>query len=165
MCSAVAGIEQADDSFPQWGQGMQGYGKRLGAAYSDAFMGNFFGNAVLPSLLHEDPRFFQKTTGSFMSRFLWAAASTGWARRDNGTWGPNYANVGGNLIGAAIARVYYPADERTASDVIFDGLTVSAEGVVGAEVIEFWPSIVALHKRKMAQRYARQHPDQMPSSQ
>ena len=155
LSGIVAGIGQADGSYPTWGQGMQGYGKRFGAAYSDAFIGNFFGNAVLTSLLHEDPRFFQKTDGSAMSRTLWAASSTVWARRDNGKWGPNYANVGGNFIGAAIARVYYPPDERTVLDVINDGLIVSAEGIVGAEVIEWWPSIVRHHMRKMAEKHAR----------
>ena len=156
LAGVVSGIGQADDSYPEWGQGMQGYGKRFGAAYSDAFIGNFFGNAVLPTVLHEDPRYFQKGTGSAKSRFLWAAASTVWCRRDNGSWGPNYANVGGNLIGSAIARVYYPASERTVSDTITDGLTVSAEGIVGAEVIEFWPDLARHMKRKHEEKLARE---------
>lgn len=153
MLSAVtAGIGQADNSNPEWGQGMQGYAKRFGAGYSDYFIGNFFGNAVMPSLLHEDPRYFQKGTGSKMSRFLWAASSTVWCRRDNGRWGPNYANVGGNLIGSAIGRIYYPDSSRTVGDTIDDGLTVSVEGIVGAEVIEFWPDFVRAHRRKQAEK-------------
>ncbi len=98
--------------------------------------------------LHEDPRFFQKGSGSVAKRILWAASSAFWCRRDNGTWGPNYANVGGNMIGAAISRVYYPASQRNATDVITDGLTVSVEGIAGAEVIEFWPDLVRHHKNK-----------------
>jgi hypothetical protein len=155
LAGAVAGIGQADDSYPEWGQGAQGYAKRFGAAYSDAFIGNFFGNAVLPIVLHEDPRYFQKGTGSKTRRFLWAASSTVWCKRDKGGWGPNYANVGGNLIGSAIARAYYPAPERTVSDTITDGLTVSAEGIVGAEVIEFWPDIARHFKQKHAEKLAR----------
>ena len=155
LAGVVAGIGQSDDSYIEWGQGMQGYAKRFGAAYSDAFIGNFFGNAVLPVVLKEDPRYFQKGTGSGMSRFLWAASSTVWCKRDKGTWGPNYANVGGNLIGAAIARVYYPASERTVSDTINDGLTVSLEGIVGAEVIEFWPDMVRHYKRKHEEKMAK----------
>ena len=155
LAVVVAGINQADNSPAGWGHGTEGYAKRFGGAYSDYFIGNFFGNAVLPSLWHEDPRYFQKGTGSATSRALWAAGSTGWCKRDNGKWGPNYANVIGNLIGAAIARVYYPASERTATDVITDGLTVSAEGIVGAEVIEFWPDVVRHHKRKKAEKAAR----------
>jgi hypothetical protein len=156
LAGVVSGIGMADDSYPAWGYGAQGYAKRFGAAYSDAFIGNFFGNAVLTSLLREDPRYFQKGTGSATSRILWAAASTVWCKRDNGKWGPNYANVGGNLIGSAIARAYYPASERTVSDTITDGLTVSAEGIVGAEVIEFWPDLVRHHKRKQAEKLAAQ---------
>jgi hypothetical protein len=155
LAGVVSGIGQADDSYPVWGQGVQGYAKRYGAAYGDAFIGNFFGNAVLPVVLHEDPRYFQKGTGSAVSRVLWAASSTFWCRRDKGTWGPNYANLGGNLIGAAIARVYYPASDRTAVDVINDGLTVSVEGIVGAEVIEFWPDLARHMKRKHDEKIAR----------
>jgi hypothetical protein len=160
LSSVVAGIGQADDSEMEWGQGVQGYAKRFGAAYSDAFIGNFFGNAVLPVILKEDPRYFQKGTGSPIKRFLWAASSTVWCRRDNGSWGPNYANVGGNLIGAAIARAYYPASDRTVADTFNDGLTVSAEGIVGAEVIEFWPDMVRHHKRKQAEKLAREEAEQ-----
>lgn len=155
LSSVVAGIGQADDNYPEWGQGAQGYAKRFGGAYSDAFIGNFFGNAVLPILLHEDPRYFQKGTGSRTRRFLWAAASTVWCKRDKGGWGPNYANVGGNLIGAAISRAYYPPSERDVASTISDGLTVSAEGIVGAEVIEFWPDLARYLKRKHDEKLAR----------
>jgi hypothetical protein len=156
LAAVVSGIGQADNSYPEWGQGVQGYAKRFGGAYSDAFIGNFFGNALLPSVWHEDPRYFQKGTGSAMSRFLWAAGSTVWCRRDKGTWGPNYSNIVGNLAGSAVARAYYPASERNVADTITDGLTVSAEGIVGAEVIEFWPDLVRHHKKKQAEKLARQ---------
>jgi hypothetical protein len=156
LAGVVAGIGQASDSNPEWGQGMEGYAKRFGASYSDAFIGNFFGNAVLPIMLKEDPRYFQKGTGSATSRFLWAAGSTVWCRRDNGKWGPNYSNVAGNLIGAAISRAYYPPSQRTVSDTITDGLTVSVEGIVGAEVIEFWPDLARHYQRKHAEKLARE---------
>jgi hypothetical protein len=156
LASVVGGIGQARNTYPEWGQGVQGYAKRFGAAYSDAFIGNFFGNAVLPRLWHEDPRYFQKGTGRPIRRFLWAAASMGWCKRDNGRWGPNYANIVGNLIGASISDSYYPASQRTVSNTVENGLTVSAEGIVGAEVIEFWPDLVRLHQRKKAEKLARQ---------
>jgi len=155
LSAIVAGFNQASDSEHEWGQGLQGYAKRFGAAYSDSFIGNFFGNAVLTSLLREDPRYYQKATGNKMKRFLWAATSTVWCRRDNGSWGPNYANVGGNMIGAAIARVYYPASERTVGDTISDGITVSVEGIAGSEIIEFWPDLSRYMKRKHQEKLAR----------
>lgn len=156
LSGVVAGVNQANDSDEEWGQGVEGYAKRFGAAYTDSFIGNFFGNAVLTSWWHEDPRYFQKGAGSWERRFLWAATSTVWCKRDKGTWGPNYANVAGNLIGSAIARIYYPASERHVGDTITDGLTVSAEGIVGAEVIEFWPDMVRRHQRKHAEKLARE---------
>ena len=152
----VAGVDQAQDSFPQYGQGMQGYAKRYGASYADYFTGNFFGNAVLPSLLHEDPRYYQRGHGKIITRALWAAGSTGWCKRDDGTWGPNYSNVMGNLIGAAISNVYYPSVDSTVSGTIERGLTVTVEGAVGAELIEFWPDIERHYKNKKAKKLARQ---------
>lgn len=155
LASAVASIGQAHDDEPEWGQGIKGYSTRFGAAYSDYFIGNFFGNAVLPSLLHEDPRYFQKGSGTVFSRAMWAADSTVWCKRDRGGWGPNWSNVMGNLIGTAIGRVYYPSADRTVSGTISDGLTVTAEGIIGSEVIEFWPDVVRRHRRKQAEKLAR----------
>ncbi len=148
LAAFVAGIDQAENSFPAYGQGVQGYAKRFGASYADYFTGNFFGNAVLTSVLREDPRYFQKGEGSTTSRVLWAASSTVWCKRDRGTWGLNYANVVGNLLGAAVSNLYYPAADRTVGGTFERGLTVSAEGIIGAEVIEFWPDIVRHHRRK-----------------
>ena len=164
LAGSVAGIGQANNSHPEWGQGARGYAKRFGGAYTDAFIGNLFGNAVLTSILHEDPRYFQKGTGSPVSRILWAASSSVWCKRDNGKWGPNYANVVGNLIGSSIANLYYPDANPSASDTIQDGLTVTAEGIIGAEVIEFWPDLVRRHNRKKAEKLARKNgaADQQP---
>ncbi len=156
LSAAGAGIDQADDSFPEYGQGAEGYGKRFGAAYADYFTGNFFGNAVLTSLFREDPRYFQMGTGSSVRRILWAASGTIWCKRDSGTWGPNYANVLGNLIGSSISNVYYPESDRTVGGTLERGFTVTAQGIIGSEVIEFWPDIVRRHNRKQAEKLARQ---------
>jgi hypothetical protein len=76
LASVLAGIGQAENSLPEYGQGVQGYGKRFGAEYGDYFIGNFLGNAVLASLWHEDPRYYQKGHGSYVRRALWAATGT-----------------------------------------------------------------------------------------
>ncbi len=156
----LAGINQAQTDPYEYGGGWEGYGKRFGASYGDYFIGNFFGNALLPSLLHEDPRYFQMGQGSYKKRALWAAASTVWSKRDNGGWGFNYSNIIGNLIGASISNVYYPASERTVGDTISRGFTVSAEGIVGAEVIEFWPDIARAHARKTREKAAKKQAQQ-----
>jgi hypothetical protein len=156
LTAVVAGISQANDSFAEYGQGVQGYAKRYGASYTDYFTGNLFGNAILPSVLHEDPRYYQRGHGKFITRALWAAGSTGWCKRDNGTWGPNYSNIMGNLIGASFSNFYYPDDDRTLGGTIERGLTVTVEGAVGAELIEFWPDIARHYKQKKADKLARE---------
>ena len=156
LASVLAGMNQAENSPPEYGQGVQGYAKRFGASYGDYFIGNFLGNAVFASLMREDPRYYQRGHGTYLRRALWAATGTVWCKRDNGTWGPNYANVIGNLAGAAIANVYYPQSERTVGATIGRGFSVTAQGIIGSEVIEFWPDIVRHHKRKQAEKLARQ---------
>ena len=156
LTAVGAGIDQAQNSFPEYGQGMEGYAKRWGAGYTDYFTGNLLGNAVLAGLFREDPRYFQKGTGSYTSRFLWAAGGTVWCKRDNGTWGPNYANVVGNLMGAAVSNLYYPASDRTVGETLERGFTVTAQAIIGSEVIEFWPDMVRHHRRKQAEKLARQ---------
>ncbi len=155
LAGVVSSLDQATNSPPEWGQGWGAYGHRAVTSYSDYFIGNFFGNAVLPSLLHEDPRYFQKGKGKVINRILWAAGSSFWCKRDNGGWGPNWGNVGGNFIGTAIARLYYPPSERNVKDTLMDGLTVTYEGMPGAELIEFWPDMVRAHRRKQAEKQAR----------
>lgn len=155
LAGVVSAMSQATNSPPEWGQGWGAYGHRFATSYSDYFIGNFMGNAVLPSLLHEDPRYFQKGKGKVITRILWAAGSSFWCKRDNGGWGPNWGNVGGNFIGTAIARLYYPPSERNLKDTLTDGLTVTIEGMPGAELIEFWPDMVRAHNRKKAEKQAR----------
>ena len=72
----------------------------------------FIGSAILPSILHQDPRYFYKGTGSITSRALYAISTVVICRGDNGRWQPNYSNVAGNLISAGISNLYYPASNR-----------------------------------------------------
>jgi hypothetical protein len=137
----VAGLGQARNTNPGFGQGAQGYFKRFGAAYLDTADGNLWGNAILPVLLKEDPRYFRLGSGSFAHRFLYSASTTVWCKRDNGSWGPNYANVLGNFISGGISNAYYPASDRGVEQTLDGAITVTAEGVIGAEFVEFWPDI------------------------
>jgi hypothetical protein len=137
----VAGLSQARNTNPGFGQGAQGYFKRFGASYLDTADGNLWGNAILPIVFKEDPRYFRLGSGTFTHRFLYSAATTVWCRRDNGTWGPNYANVLGNFISGGISNAYYPAADRGFGQTVDGALTVTAEGVIGAEFVEFWPDI------------------------
>ena len=137
----VAGLSQARNTNPGFGQGAEGYFKRFGASYLDTADGNLWGNAILPIVFKEDPRYFRLGSGTFTHRFLYSAATTVWCRRDNGSWGPNYANVLGNFISGGISNAYYPAADRGVEQTADGALTVTAEGVIGAEFVEFWPDI------------------------
>jgi hypothetical protein len=137
----VAGLSQARNTNSGFGQGAEGYFKRFGAAYLDTADGNLWGNAILPIAFKEDPRYFRLGSGTFTHRFLYSAATTIWCRRDNGTWGPNYANVLGNFISGGISNAYYPTADRGFGQTVDGALTVTAEGVIGAEFVEFWPDI------------------------
>jgi hypothetical protein len=130
-------------TYTRWGfgQGAAGYFKRFGASYADTADGNFWGNAVLPVLLKEDPRYYRMGDGSFTKRFLYSARTAVWCRRDNGTWGPNYANVAGNFVSGGISNLYYPSQEGGLEKTTIGALTVTAEGMIGSELIEFLPDI------------------------
>jgi hypothetical protein len=139
--AADAGISQAKNDFPGYGQGAAGYGKRFGASYADSFDGTLWGNAIFPALLHQDPRYFRKGRGSFTRRLLYAVSTTVWARNDNGTWGPNYANVAGSIVAGGISNLYYPASDRGVGLTFQRAFTVTAEGSLGAIGVEFWPDV------------------------
>ena len=143
-----AGIEQAENSYPEYGQGAAGFGKRYGAAYADSVDGNFWGNAVLPSLLHQDPRYFRLGQGPLKKRLWYAIISTVRCKGDNGKWQPSYSNVGGNLIGGALSNIYYPASDRGVGLTLERGFTVTGEGAIGSVAYEFYPDAIAYLKRR-----------------
>ena len=112
---AVAGIQQARNEFSGYGQGAQGYAKRYGATFADFTMSNFLGNAVLPSIFKQDPRYFYKGTGTTKSRTLYALANAVICKGDNGHWQTNYSSILGSLAAGGISNLYYPASDRGAA--------------------------------------------------
>jgi len=143
IASIVAGLGEAEDSNTGFGWGPGGYGKRVAAAYGDNVIGNTLGNALLPSILHQDPRYFRLGHGSVTRRFLYAFATTWVCKHDNtGKWEPNYSNVLGNMIAGEISNFYTPGGDSTdAGQAIETGFTVTIEGAFGSELQEFWPDI------------------------
>ena len=115
--AAWAGVQQARNNPDEWRQGAEGYGKRLGAGFADAVTGSLITNAILPSLLHQDPRYFYQGTGTKKSRALHAMLAPVVCKGDNGAWQPNYSQWGGSLIGYSISTAYYPGSARTAGHV------------------------------------------------
>lgn len=141
ITAADAGLSQLNNSFPGYGQGMEGYGKRYGAAYADSFDGTLLSGAVFPVLLHQDPRYFRKGTGTVKARLWYAIRSTVVSKGDNGKWEPNYSNILGNLAAGGIANLYYPSSDRGAELTFQRAFIVTAEGSLGSIFVEFWPDI------------------------
>jgi hypothetical protein len=138
IAGAIAGYQQANNDFIGYGQGAAGYGKRFGANYGDLAVGTFVGGAILPSLLHQDPRYFYMGKGTVMHRFWYAMSSAVICKGDNGKWQPNYSSIGGDVAAGAIANAYYPASDRDgASTVITQGLIGALTDGLGNVVQEF----------------------------
>ncbi len=116
---AFAGVEQADNTFA-YGQGAQGYAKRFGATYANGFIGTMLGSAVLPSLLHQDPRYFYKGTGSAGSRAWYALYNSVMCKGDNGRWQVNYSAIIGGLAAGGISNLYYPSANRDGAALTFE---------------------------------------------
>jgi hypothetical protein len=131
FAGAVAGYEQARDNLRGYGQGMQGFGKRYGANYADSFSSNMIGGAILPSIFHEDPRYFVKGTGSTRSRILHAMESTFVCRADNGRSTPNISLMLGTYASAELSRLYYPStshSDATLNNMMLDfGINVMGD--------------------------------------
>src|SRR5579884_1391870 len=115
LAGAIAGLGQLTNQNPSFGQGLAGYGRRLGTAYADQAMGNMMTEAIFPSLLHEDPRYFRRGRGTVRSRIWYAATRVFVTKTDEGYWRFNYSEVLGNATAVAISNAYYP-DGRTAFD-------------------------------------------------
>lgn len=109
--AVVAGAQQAGDT-PAYGQGAQGFAKRFGADTAGVFTNLMIGNAILPSLLHQDPRYFYQGAGTNKSRMRHAISSPFVCKGDNGKWQPNYSSLGGALASSVIVNSYHPEQNR-----------------------------------------------------
>jgi Carboxypeptidase regulatory-like domain len=130
----VASAKQAGNT-PDYGQGWGAYGKRFGAVAADGFSDIMIGGAILPSLLHQDPRYFYQGTGPAGSRFRHAVFSTFVARTDKGGSQPNYSSLGGVLASSSLANLYYPRSNRGAG-LVFGNFAIGIAERIGANVAQ-----------------------------
>jgi hypothetical protein len=148
---ATAGIQQASDDFPGYGQGAAGFSKRFGASYADFATSTLLGSVVFPAILKQDPRYFYKATGSKRQRVLYAIAAAVICKGDNGHWQPNYSNVLGNLASGAIANTYYPPANRAGVGVTFELTGVGIAATAAENILqEFIVPKFTLHKPKIS---------------
>jgi hypothetical protein len=145
----LAGISQAQNSEPGFGQGAEGYGKRYGAYFADGTIENFMTGAVFPSILHQDPRYFQSGKGGFLHRAGYSVSRIVVTRTDSGHEQFNYSEVFGSALSAGISNYsYHPRSDRNirntasvwGSQVGYDTITIVVK--------EFWPDIRRKLKKK-----------------
>lgn len=140
LAGAFAGISQLDNSNPEFGQGLRGYGKRYAAGIADQDMGNFMTEAIFPTLLHEDPRYFRKVNGTVKRRLLWALERIVVTKTDSGGSTFNFSEWLGNGTVAAIGNSYYP-DERGFNSTMQRMFTQVGTDAISDVLKEFWPDV------------------------
>jgi hypothetical protein len=151
--AALAGISQAQNSEPGYGQGAEGYAKRYGAAFADGTIENFMVNAVLPSVLRTDPRYYQLGKGTFWHRTGYSLSRLFVTRTDSGHNTFNFAEIGGSGMAAAISTYsYHPEADKTFSNTATVWGTQVAYDAMRIVLNEFWPDIRRkFHKDKAPQ--------------
>ncbi|MGH9504461.1 MAG: hypothetical protein ACRD20_16540 [Terriglobales bacterium] len=115
--AAEAGVNQARNDPREYGQGVEGYGKRYGAGFADGLTDGLFVTGVYPSLLHQDPRFYRLGGGDFAHRFGYSVSRILITRQDSGGKAFNVSEVLGSFTSSALAVTYYPKSQRDFSDV------------------------------------------------
>jgi hypothetical protein len=149
ITGAVAGIQQANNDYSGFGNGAAGYGKRYAASTGTFLTGVAIGNAILPSVLKQDPRYFYKGTGTVRSRVLYAMAMAVMCKGDNGRWQVNYSGILGGLAAGGIANLYYPAKNRDGLELTFANAAIgTAESAAGNVVQEFLFRKLTSHSAK-----------------
>jgi hypothetical protein len=132
----IAGVQQAQNDFSGYGQGAQGFAKRYGASFANSVTGTFIGNAILPSLLKQDPRYFYKGTGTKRSRILYALANAVICKGDNGKWQANYSSILGSLAAGGISNLYYPAQNRDGAELTFENALIGIGATAAANLLQ-----------------------------
>jgi hypothetical protein len=132
---------QAADKPAGWGQGWGAYGQRLGADMARVASYNFFGNYVIASLTHEDPRFYVRKNLNFGQSVEYAAKRLVTTRSDSGEEVVNYSGILGPLAGEGLANAYYPAGSRGFGSTMIRYSTDAGWRFAGNLLRQYWPEI------------------------
>lgn len=160
-----AGIDEARNQHPEFGQGTEGYAKRFGADYANQVSHVLVKHVVIQSVFHQDPRYFYKGTGSFRSRALYAIGTAFVARGDNGKWQFDYSDVLGGMASHEISTLYYPSTSRPVRRAVDEVLLGFAGRAENNLVHEFVARRFTTHVPKIAAGLTRRTlPDGTPVS-
>ena len=136
-----AGLDQAEDSDPSYGQGAEGYGRRFGAEFAGQASSTFFKDFAYPWIFSEDPRYYRLAHGRPRTRLLHAVEHAVVAHRDDGKRMFNFSEWLGTTSTVALANTYRPDNERGFAPAA-QQVTFSILQDVGFDVLrEFWPEI------------------------
>ena len=147
MAGVSGGLGQLTNSNKSFGQGGAAFGRYFGTSYGDLLIGNYMTEAVYPSILHQDPRYFRRGTGSGRSRFAYAISQVFWTHRDSGGTQFNYSEWLGNSTAVAISNAYYPDHRNVGSSISKLSMQVGVDAF-GNVLKEFWPDLL----RKFSKR-------------
>lgn len=142
-----AAIGQISNSDPSFGQGVKGYGHRFITSYADYVVGNYMTEAIYPTILHQDPRYFRKGSGGGGNRFLYAVGQIVLTHNDSGKKQFNFSEILGNSTAVAISTSWHP-DNRDASSAIVQLGTQLGLDAMSNVMKEFWPEISNKLSRK-----------------
>jgi len=150
LAALFGGYSQLTDANRSFGQGVEGYAHYFVTSFADWSIGDYMTEAVFPVLLHQDPRYFRRGSGSGPGRFLYAMSQIFWTRTDSGGHMFNFSEIGGNAAASAISQAYYP-ENRTAAEA-GSKLAIQVGMDMASNVLkEFWPD---LHRK-----LSRKHPE------
>jgi len=154
-----AGISQAANGLPHYGQGWGAFGERFAAQEGDQFTGSMLIYGALPTLLHDDPRYFRKGRGSAWSRIAYAATRVVFCRTDAGKPAFNVPSVFGQLGQASISMLYYPQQDRKISGVLTGWAINQGYNIGWNQLKEFTPDLNAFLKRHSKKYRSQQFAD------
>ena len=140
LAAGAAGIGQAGNANPSFGQGAQGYARYFGTSYADVVIGNMFTTSIYPSLLHQDPRYFRRATGSTWSRLGYAISRIFVTQADRGHSQFNYSEILGNATAVGISNAYYPDQRKLGDNFSRFGFQVGLD-MAGNVLKEFGPDL------------------------
>ena len=143
-----AALQQASNAQPHYGQGWGPYAERFGAAEADQVTSSFFLYGFLPSILHDDPRYFRRAKGPILTRIYYAATRTAISRKDSGDPTFNIPLVAGFLLQQSISTAYYPPVDRTVGRVFENWGTSLAYNSAYNELKEFYPDLIRVVFRR-----------------
>jgi hypothetical protein len=151
----AAGVQQANDTYPGFGQDAAGYGQRFGADLATSTTATILRATVFPILFHQDPRYFYRGTGSKWSRAEYALSTAFISKGDNGKWQPAYASIAANFSAGALSNLYYAPSDRKGAQLTVDNALIGIGGVaVGHLFQEFLFDKVNSHRKHPSTRPA-----------